>query len=86
LLPLFYFSFAVFDRFELLRNVYARQMGLIVNVPENMKGRTPSWSKQRIPTHLGSGYLLRVSDSANLANRTRVNFANIIPSVADPDS
>jgi hypothetical protein len=35
-------------RFELLRNVDARQMALNVNVPENMKGRTPSWCKQRV--------------------------------------
>jgi hypothetical protein len=44
----FIFLFAVFDRFELLRNVDARQMALIVNLPENMKGRTPSWGKQRV--------------------------------------
>ncbi len=40
--------FAVFDRFELLRNVDARQMALNVNLPENMKGRTPSWGKQLV--------------------------------------
>jgi hypothetical protein len=47
LLTLFYL-FAVFDRFELLRNVDARQMALNVNLPENMKGRMPSWGKQRV--------------------------------------
>ncbi len=35
-------------RFELLRNVDARQMALNVNLPENMKGRTLSWGKQRV--------------------------------------
>jgi hypothetical protein len=53
MLAVFYFAytvffFAVFDRFELLHNADARQMALIVNIPENMKGRRPSWSKQCI--------------------------------------
>jgi hypothetical protein len=54
MLAVFYFClhcfifFAVFDRFELLRNVNARQMALNVNHPENMKGRMPSWGKQRV--------------------------------------
>jgi hypothetical protein len=64
MLAVFYFAytvlsfFAVFDRLHcfaciaslalLHLHVDARRMALIVNLPENMKGRTPSWSKQRV--------------------------------------
>jgi hypothetical protein len=43
-------------------------MALNVNVPENMKGRTLSWSSSAFSS--GLGVFLRVSEPTSLANRT----------------